>query len=168
MAAMKLYLPYGALGSVSVQKQITFHWFRIEREEPLAAYETLLLGYKNLTPEARTKAEAMVDEFFSESEFHQLRDYLRQRHGEDLRTTVLMAPVNAVKPDLGTRAGSLRPFAQCASGPNGGSGFCRLSDEENYGLPFPVWGYYAAAIAPAHLTAAPIAAAKVEEEAEAV
>jgi hypothetical protein len=165
MAAMKLYLPYGTLGSVSVQKQITFHWFRIEREEPLAPYETLLLGYKNLTPEVRSRAEAMVDEFFSESEFHQLRDYLRQRHGEDLRTTVLMAPVSAVKPDLGTRAGSLRPFAQVGRNGDNGSGFCRLCDEENYGLPFPVWGYYAAAIAPAHLTAAPLAE-KEEEEAE--
>jgi hypothetical protein len=163
MAAMKLYLPYGTLGSVSVQKQITFHWFRIERVEPVAPYEKLLLGYKNLTPEVRTRAEAMVDEFFSESEFHQLRDYLRQRHGEDLRTTVLMAPVSAVKPDLGTRAGSLRPFAQVNHDGDNGSGFCRLADEKDYGLPFPVWGYYAAAIAPIHAAAV---ATKDEEEEE--
>ena len=167
MAAMKLYLPYGSLGSVSVQKQITFHWFRIQREAPLAPYETLLLGYKNLTPEVRSRAEALVDEFFSESEFHQLRDYLRQRHGEDLRTTVLMAPVSAVKPDLGTRAGSLRPFAQCDVGRETGGGFCRLSDEEDYGLPFPVWGYYTTAVLPSHLTAVSLVE-KEEAEAEAV
>ena len=109
----------------------------------------LIMGYKTLTEDARARAEATVNEFLTEDEFHQLRAYLRERHGEDLRTTLLCAPVSATKPDSGTQVGLERPFAQCA--PKPGSGFHRLSEEEGYTLPFEVWGYYSL---PARLRAA--------------
>ena len=107
------------------------------------------MGYKTLSEDARARAEATVCEFFTEDEFHQLRTYLRERHGEDLRTTLLCAPVSATKPDSGTQVGLERPFAQCV--PKAGSGFHRLSDDEGYSLPFEVWGYYSL---PARLRAA--------------
>lgn len=140
MATTKLYLPYGALHRIADPRLVTFHWFCVGREEPLAPYVSLIMGYKNLTDVARVRAEAMVDEFFSESEFHQLRAYLRARHGEDLRTTLLTAPVSAIKPDAGTHIGQERPFAQCVVA--NGNGFHRLSDDQGYTLPFTVWGYY--------------------------
>lgn len=155
-AKLKLYLPYGnfhrdSSGLTEARRlhaqQVTYHWFYIDRETPLAPYESLILGYRGLSAEARTRAEHMVDEFLSEEEYRLLRDYLRTRHRDDLRTTVLSAPVQAIKPDTSTRAGTLRPFRDCADDPASGSGFCKLSEEEGYSLPFRIWGYYAPAVA---------------------
>ena len=142
MAAVKLYLPYGALHRVADPRLITFHWFCVGRTTPLAPYATLIMGHRNLSDAALARAEATVDEFLSEPEFHQLRAYLRNRHGEDLRTTLLVAPVSAVKPDAGTHVGQERPFAQIEVGAATGKGFHRLSEDEGYTLPFTVWGYY--------------------------
>jgi hypothetical protein len=170
MAALKLYLPYGALQRVADARMVTFHWFCVARPEPVAPYVSLIMGYRNLTDAARERAEAMVDEFLSEDEFHQLRSYLRERHGEDLRTTLLVAPVSAIKPDAGTHIGQERPFAQCVLG--NGNGFHRLSEEEGYTMPFSVWGYYSLptpmrAHAPAAATPALAIAAEPEGEADA-
>lgn len=168
MPAIKLYLPYGTFHSDSsslsdAQKHpwshVTFHWFYVGREAPLAPYESLIMGYRGLSAEGKTRAERLVDEFFSEDEFHQLRAYLQTRHRDDLRTTVLTAPVHPLKADTTTRAGSLRPFQHaCVEDDIAGSGFCRLCEEDGYCLPFEVWGYYAAAVAQAHLPTPALAA----------
>ena len=157
MPPTKFYLPYGTLSELYLHPVVTFHWFRVGREEPIASYERVILGYKSLTEEARARVEATVDEFFTEEEFHLLRDYLRQRNGTDLRTTVLTAPVSAVRPDGGSKAGALRPFALCPENPAEGSGWYRLADEEGYSLPFTVWGYYAGLSPNAVVQPSPIA-----------
>jgi len=167
MPAIKLYLPYGTFhrGTSSLadsqhafSRHVTFHWFCIERPEPIAPYASLIMGHHGLTPEARTRAEQMVDEFFSEEEFHQFRDYMQTQHQDDLRTTVLSAPVHAVKPDTSTRAGSFRPFRAGVEDSIPGSGFCKLAEEEGYSLPFSVWGYYIPAAAQSYLPAPALAA----------
>jgi len=143
LAPRKLYLPYGTLPGVSGTHALMVHWFRVDREVPLDPYERLLLGYRTLTDEARSRAEAMVNEFLSEDEFHELREYLQRQRGTDLRTTVLVAPVSATRPDAATRTGGLRPFAQCEEDPHSGSGFFRMSEQDGYPLSFAVWGYHA-------------------------
>jgi len=188
MPTTKLYLPYGTFGDASDRKQawyspyaqITLHWFCVDRPEPIAPYESLILGYRGLTPEARLRAEQTVDEFFSETEYHQLRDFLRDQHKQDLRTTVLAAPVSAIRPDAATKTGTLRPYRQCAvagtprekivvsdsededteesDGPGPAleeGGFCKLTEQEGYSLPFAVWGYYSAAARPGPLRSLP-------------
>ncbi len=140
MSAVKLYLPYGFHHRVADSRLVIFHWFCVARETPFEPIAAMIMGYKTLTEDARARAEATVNEFFSEEEFHLLRSYLRERHGEDLRTTLLVAPVSAVKPDSSTQIGQGRPFAQCV--PSEACGFYRLSEEKGYTLPFTVWGYY--------------------------
>ncbi len=168
MPAVKLYLPYGNLKGFTRHTAVTLHWFRKDRTEPVAPYETLIQSYKQLTaPDQRLRAEQMVNEFFTEAEFHALRDYLQKKQGADLRTGVLVAPVNGVKYDSEGRPGLLRPFARCVDGEGGG--FYKLSEEPGYALPFTVWGYYtapawrfeqkAAAVAAATPEPAPVAAA---------
>jgi len=182
MSTMKLYLPYGTFGNAShhgeswyrPHTEIILHWFVTGRKEPIAPYASLILNYKGLAPAVRARAEQTVDEFFAESEFHQLRDYLRDVHGKDVRTAILSAPVPAVRPDTQTRAGALRPFNPVAAvidsqvlnaegAPDDtipetepddaeetdASGetinaIYRLSDEKDYPLPFAVGGFYAA------------------------
>jgi hypothetical protein len=213
VSTIKLYLPYGTFGNANDRKrgwyspyaEIILHWFVVGRQEPLAPYESLILGYSRLIPATRATAERTVNEFFSEAEFHLLRDYLRLRHSKDLRTAVLCAPVPSIHPDANTRTGMMRPFYPSvthaeivfaasatsdmaemtdaaevlepvdalldgdeaevgaadvsavsdlepalapAARPTVEAGFCRLSEEEGYNLPFAVWGYYSVAARP--------------------
>jgi len=177
MSTMKLYLPYGTFGNASHRgeswyrphTEIILHWFVAGRKEPIAPYASLILNHKGLSPTVRARAEQTVDEFFAESEFHQLRDYLRDVHGKDVRTAILSAPVTAVRPDTQTRAGALRPFdpivlidplaveapetlddaiptADAEDLEDTGetsNAIYRLSEEKDYPLPFAVWGFYA-------------------------
>jgi hypothetical protein len=146
----KLYLPYSSLRTVMPQGRrdlysVTVHWFCVARAAPIAAYANVLLGYRSLSDEARIRAEMLVDEFFREDEFHQLRDYLRERHHEDLRTAMLVTPVSPLKPDTATRTGTLRPFGIPSTNDREEVTIYRLADETGYSLPFTVWGAYAAA-----------------------
>jgi hypothetical protein len=136
--------------------QTPIHWFRVGRETPLHPYERLILGYRNLAPEAKRIAEHLVDEFFSEEEFRLLRDYLHERHHEDLRTSVLMAPINPVKADTASRVGARRPFGLATEIPGKEIHVLfSLSDEPGYTLPFAVSGFYlTAAVWPADAPAA--------------
>jgi hypothetical protein len=146
MPIPKLYLPYGTLrvpGGPSATHDISLHWFCKERPTPVTNFAELIMGHKGLSEETRLNAEAAVSEFFTEDEFHQLRAYLRDTHRQDLRTAVLVPPVNALHPDHGTRVGAERPFARQAVEEAGGrKGFVKLSETEGCNLPFTVWGYY--------------------------
>jgi hypothetical protein len=149
----KLYLPYSSLRTVMPRTKhelssVTVHWFVADRKEPIAPYATMILGYKTLSDAARTRAEMLVNEFFREAEFHQLRVFLRERHHEDPRISMLTIPVASVKPDTATRAGTLRPFGRSPWEEREEIVIYRLSDEPGYSLPFAVWGAY---IAPNHI-----------------
>jgi hypothetical protein len=146
----KLYLPYSSLRTLLPQGKrdlysVTVHWFCVGRKTPIAPYASVLMGYRSLSEEARPRAEKMVDEFFRESEFHQLRNYLHDRHHEDLRTAMLVTPVSAIKPDTATRTGTLRPFGIPSAIEREELTIYRLAEEAGYNLPFTVWGAYAAA-----------------------
>jgi hypothetical protein len=146
----KLYLPYSSFRLMKPKSRstpawlsrVTVHWFLAEREEPIVPYLTVIQGYRTLTAAARQRAERVVDEFFREDEYHQLRDYLRQHHQDDVRTSMLMTPVNTIKPDTDTRTGTLRPYGQPAPEQRETVVIHRLAEEPGYSLPFKVWGAY--------------------------
>lgn len=147
---MKLYLPYSSFrlplpGNRHDMQWVVIHWFVVNRAEPIAPYPTAILGYQTLNEATRGRAERTVDEFLREDEFHQLRDYLRERHHEDPRTSMLWTPVSSVKPDMATRVGTLRPFSLPAPERPDEVLLYRLADEAGYSLPITVWGAYIAA-----------------------
>jgi hypothetical protein len=137
---IKLYLPYGNLRAFSGREQVTLHWFRTDRTEPVAPYPGLILGYGQMSPEQQRSAERMVNELLTEEEYRALRDYLQTKKRADLRIGVLVAPVNALKPANELGLGLVRPFGAHVDGEGGG--FYRLSEDPDYTLPFSVWGYY--------------------------
>jgi hypothetical protein len=137
---VKLYQPYGHLRRVAGFNLATIHWFVKDRETPVAPHAQLVESYAKLTSEAQDRAGCMVDEFFTAEEFGQLRDYLFAKHREDLRTGVVVPPVNGVKQDNDRNRKLIRPFSHLSEDENGG--FYRLCDEPGYTLPFCVWGYF--------------------------
>ncbi len=140
----KLYLPYSDLPTQAGpgRGKVTFHWFYAGRQEPIGDYARLLLGYRGLTPEAQERAERLVNELFREDEFHLLRSYLESKHGVEVRTAMLTTPLASIKPDTGTRLGTLRPFH--GEHPEHPTEVLihMLAEEEGYTLPFQVWGAY--------------------------
>jgi hypothetical protein len=103
-------------------------------------YAQLIENYKQLAEPNRRRAECMVDELFTQSEFDALRAYLYEKHRTDLRTTLLVAPINGIKQDNLENRALVRPFAACPEGDQGT--FYRLCEMDGYSLPFRVWGYY--------------------------
>lgn len=140
----KLYLPYSVLPALvgPGRGKITFHWFIPDRPEPIGDYTKLILGYRGLLDPARERAERLVNELFREEEFHLLRAYLEARHGVEVRTGMLTTPLTSVKPDTSTRLGTLRPWYCPNTEELSEILLHRLSDEDSYTLPFPVWGAY--------------------------
>lgn len=143
---VKLYLPYGNFRQFKGHGQVTLHWFVKDREQPVAPYAQMLENYKQMNELDQRRAERMIDEFFTYDEFVALRGYLYERHGEDLRTSVLVPPVSGVKQDNDRNRGLVRPFGLCEESENGG--FCKLCEQEGYSLPLAVWGYYAGPLRP--------------------
>lgn len=139
---VKLYLPYGTLRHPDIARGASVHWFRHgRRETPVAPYETLILGYKQLKPDEQERAEAMVDEMFTDAEFQALRAYLYESQpGADLRTSMMVPPISSTKQENERNRGLVRPFSICEEGESGG--FYRLTEQPGYALPFPVWGYF--------------------------
>jgi hypothetical protein len=137
---IKFYLPYGTLPGRGNPAGAIVHWFVHDRQEPVTAYAQLIENYKQLSEPNQRRAERMVDELFTQSEFDALRAYLYEKYRMDLRTTLLVAPINGIKQDNLENRSLVRPFAECAEGEQGS--FCRLCEMEGYSLPFRVWGYY--------------------------
>ena len=153
----KLYLPYSALPILAApgRGKLTFHWFRPDRPEPIGDYARLILGYRALSDEARERAERLVNELFREDEFHLLRSYLETRHGVEVRTGMLTTPLTSVKPDTSTRLGTLRPWQLLETEESAEILIHRLSEEDQYSLPFVVWGAYLSTARP-HRPPAPL------------
>lgn len=137
---MKLYLPYGNMKGLKGGRQATIHWFVKDREQPVAPYTQLIENYKHLDAANQRRAEQTIDELFTEQEFTDLRLYLYEKHREDVRTGMMVTPVNGIKQANDMNRSLIRPFAVCVDGEGGR--FYRLCDESDYALPFLVWGYY--------------------------
>lgn len=145
-AVRKLYLPYGmhkSSGGSRLLSDVTYHWFCVGRETPLAPYASLILNYGRLAAPERLRAEQMTDELLSEEEYHQLRDYLLKSCRVSVQTAVLTAPLNSNASHTITKAEGLRPFLNSLSLPveePAHLASCKLDEEEGYSLPFRIWG----------------------------
>jgi hypothetical protein len=137
---VKLYLPYGTLRSFKGHSHVTLHWFIKDRKEPVVPYAQLIQSYRQLSLEEQHRAQRVVDELFTGDEFLAFRRYLYDQYKEDLRTEVLVPPVLAGKQNTSKSRGLIRPFEDCFE--SEGGGFCKLSEQAGYSLPFVVWGYY--------------------------
>jgi len=111
-------------------EEVKITWFLLERSSPLAAYETAILDYGQLSEKERAFPEEYVNEQFSREEAEALKNYLDRR------------------PDMSTRIEEIElPVSPNASGcrrlPRGnGSDFFILHREAGYSLPFKVEGYF--------------------------
>jgi len=112
-------------------KSVTINWFVVDRKIPPVPYETSIKSYRpnSKDPGKYRYPEGFIDECFTYQETNALTEYLKRYPGECKISEVELP----IEPNLAGNG---------ALAIGGLEGFYMLSKDENYNLPFKVWGYY--------------------------
>jgi hypothetical protein len=130
-----LYRAYSVMDFLeeeTVYHDVRVNWYVLERKEPVAPYGDMIADYHELDERSRLILEADVNRYLTETEVKALYAYLQEQRGLDL----FVNPVNLPVSDRGAMFIPGKPVVY---------DFFQLSEEENYDLPFKVWGYYSLA-----------------------
>ncbi|PKM78055.1 MAG: hypothetical protein CVU90_04900 [Firmicutes bacterium HGW-Firmicutes-15] len=126
---MQLFRAWSVIDGYLGQDQVKFNWFVVGRSNPVVPYEELIENYDENRDEA-CYDQMLVNEFFTEAEVVELRDYLLISHEIELQVEEVLLPV---------RAGGLSYGLLLISGQ---SRFYTLADEEGYKLSISVLGHF--------------------------
>lgn len=126
---MRLFKAWSKFNNFNGQDQVTVNWFVVGRPKPIAPYEDVIIQYDETDEEAWCD-QLYINEFFTEAEITELRDYLLQSHQVELEVEELPLPV---------MSGSLSYGLILISGENQ---FYSLADEEGYNLSVSVLGHF--------------------------
>lgn len=111
-------------------EEVKIAWFALERQNPLAPYETAIQDYGQLNEKERVFPEEYVNEQFSREEAEALKKYLGRLPDATTRIEEIELPVPP-------NASGCRRLAR-----GGGNDFYILHREKTYSLPFKVEGYF--------------------------
>jgi hypothetical protein len=125
----ELFRAWSVVDGYLGQNQVKFNWFVAGRSIPLFSYEEMIENYDENQNEV-CYDEMWVNEFFSEAEVAELRDYLWNSHEIELQVEEVLLPL---------RAGGLSYGLLLISGQ---SRFYSLADEEDYPLSVSVLGHF--------------------------
>jgi hypothetical protein len=109
---------------------VSFNWFRLNRELPVAPFEEVIQYYRGLADSARLYLEGYIQGLFTEAEVEELREYLVRLNGSSLEVHEEQFPIATNTMSYGSVSG--RNLAD----------FYMLDKEPGYNLSFSVWGYY--------------------------
>lgn len=133
---LKLYRAYSIIDDFLGYGQIKVHWFCEHRNGSIGPHDQLIQDYM---PGENLYAEVSIDECFTEEEIEQLREYLERVHGDKLHAIEVNLPMPECMP-----YGAIG--ALCIFKPDGEisavEDYYMLNEEEEYSLPFKVWGYF--------------------------
>jgi hypothetical protein len=125
----RLFRAWSIIDEYLNQDQVKFNWFVVGRPSPVIPYEELIENYDQDREEIWYD-QMWVNEFFTEAEVEELRDYLQRSHEVDVQVEEVQLPV---------RTGGLSYGLLLISGQ---SNFYTLADEEGYKLSISVLGHY--------------------------
>jgi len=129
---LRLYRAY-SVGEVERERiryyGVRFHWYRLDRTEPVVPFERLIAGYERLKEPARRQAVEQVLRYLTEEEVWGLRTYLRERHGLEVIAEEVPLPIEVPTGPFHSPYGEVYEFLE-------------LSEQEGYPLPYKIWGYY--------------------------
>jgi hypothetical protein len=119
----------GFVKGESSYEDVLFHWYCLERADPVVDYAEAIAGYEQMDENLRRPFERFVDRHFTEEEVVELGAYLAERYGLEVRSERVELPVK----DRGFlfEEGSEVIYE-----------FLELSERPGYSLPFKVWGYF--------------------------
>lgn len=108
---------------------VRFHWYRLDRTQPVVPFERLIAGFDRLEESVRRRAVEQVLRYLTEEEVWGLRTYLRERHGLEVIAEEVPLPIEVPTGPFHSPYGEVYEFLE-------------LSEEEGYALPYKIWGYY--------------------------
>ncbi len=119
--------------------RVELEWFCMDRTQPIAPYETLIIGYVTLEEPAKLKAQRYMDEHFTRDEGRRLLPYLCFTYGHLVGIRVIPVPMDIWLAEGQSLANPVSTIL--ASG--GWTLAHTLSHEAaDYPLPFQVSAYY--------------------------
>lgn len=128
---VKLFSAYSLIDGFKGHDCVRFNWIYLNRQLAVAPYEKLVSNFKGLNKNVRPYFEECVKEFFTLDEINLLKSYLLSR-GTILYVKEEVLPITDV----------FIPISYRQMSPREGRGFYDLSAEEDYAIPFKVWGYF--------------------------
>ena len=130
--SVRLYRAY-SIGDYTrddvIYHDVRFNWYRLERDEPAAPYETLIADHDRLNERDRMVLQADVDRYLTEEEVKVLGEYLGRTRAQELFVFPVTLPVSGPGSILDSAESIVFDFVQ-------------LSEEKEYDLPFRAWGYF--------------------------
>lgn len=112
-----------------VYHDVTFHWYCLERAVAPFPDEAVIADFQRLDEKQRQGLQRDVRRYFTAGETRALGDYLEQKYGLELVAEPVALPIR----ERG------RFFDE---GNTVIYDFLELSEQDDYPLPFRVWGYY--------------------------
>jgi len=112
-------------------KDVEFHWFMLNRAQPVASYQILIAGYEYLDRLEQLHLENLIDEAFTAQEIQALGAYLKEAHKSALVVEELTLPIQ----DTSLININALPAL-------GRQDIYMLSEDTHYGLPFKVYGRF--------------------------
>lgn len=126
----KLYHAHSELDDFHGCDEVTICWLVDHRDEPVASYEELIAGYKELDRTGRIYTEGALDELFTVEEVDELREYLLRVYSLELHAKEAALPLPGICMGLG--------FIPVG----GGQHLLTLWQEDGYDLSVPIAGYF--------------------------
>lgn len=126
---MELFIMESVAPELKGYKDVPLTWFVVDREDPVAPYETLI-DRGRVDKRAPGYEEAFVDECFTADEAAALAGYLREFYDDEPTVRLVELPVTE----------NIMPFGGIPLG--GGVDNLDISRAPDYDLPFKVCGYF--------------------------
>ena len=127
-----LFRAYSVRESYKNRDSVVVDWFCLSRERPVAPYDDLILNYNELDDDEQARARKLANNFLTESEIAELKDYIESGTGFDVRTSEVNTPFEDGR--------KIPNFAEAAKKGDGGDYF-HLSEKEGYNLTVPISGF---------------------------
>ena len=74
-------------------ESVRFSWYCKDREKPAFPYEEVIMDYDKLNQNEKTFMERKIDEYFTETEITELREYLHRVYELDLEARRIQLPI---------------------------------------------------------------------------
>lgn len=126
---VRLFRAWSVVDNYQGQDRVKFDWFVAGRQIPVGSYEELIDNYNEQDREAWCD-QLLLNEFFTEVEIMELKDYLLNTHQLGVQVEEVSLPI---------RSGGLSHGLQLINGVNG---FYSLADEAGYNLGVAVLGQF--------------------------
>ncbi len=129
---IKLFRAYSVRENYKNRDSVIVDWFCHEREKPAVTYEAVISNYNELDDDERIRARKLVDNFLTESEVSELKEYIESGSGFDVRVSENKIPFED---------GRKIPNFTEPSSPAGEGDYFHLQNKDGYNLSVPISGF---------------------------